>query len=414
MKARNDEGESAWSTSGSARTQNRDTAEMNVPENTPAGTAVSGALPPVDSEGQTVTYSMVSDEIVGGGNGNDGQAASQAQVYGMAGALGSYGMAGASWAFAMAAAQQGNNGNNGGNFTVDPVTGEVLVNEGANLNHESTQTHVITITASHVDDEHNNNHTIVNAVFTVTVTVGDVNEPPAQLDAPSVVRNAGDPAHALDISWTAPDMTGKPAVTGYSVQYRVEGATDWIAHAVTGTDTTTTITGLTGRTTYEVQVLATNDEGDSPWSDSGSALTRDTNLNPAFPSSESGSRSLAENAVTGEAVGAPVSAVDGDGDPLTYTLSGKDASDFTIDASTGQIRVGYNVDIDYEWKRSYSVDRQRHRRRGLPRDRGQRHRRHDRRDHPDNGRGRAAGSAVRSARPGKRRPDQPVGVLEGA
>ena len=73
-----------------------------------------------------------------------------------------------------------------------------------------------------------------------------------------------------------------------------------------------------------------------------------TNRAPVFASG-SVERSVAENAGAGTAVGAPVTATDGDGDELSYSLAaGEDAGSFAIDASTGQITVGSGTVLDYE------------------------------------------------------------------
>ena len=71
------------------------------------------------------------------------------------------------------------------------------------------------------------------------------------------------------------------------------------------------------------------------------------NRKPTFPSAGA-TRSVAENSAAGAAVGAPVAAADGDGDPLTYSLSGTDAAAFAIDAGTGQVRVGPGTALDFE------------------------------------------------------------------
>ena len=91
---------------------------------------------------------------------------------------------------------------------------------------------------------------------------------------------------SLDVSWTAPANNGA-AITDYDIQYRACTATDgnssvltcatsptwgsWASHTHNGTGTTTTITGLTNDTAYQVQVQATNSIGDSPWSNSTNA-----------------------------------------------------------------------------------------------------------------------------------------------
>ena len=62
---------------------------------------------------------------------------------------------------------------------------------------------------------------------------------------------------------------------------------------------------------------------------------------------------VAENADSGESAGAPVAAVDPDGDALTYRLSGEDARQFDIDGATGQLSS--RSVFDYEAKATYSV-----------------------------------------------------------
>ena len=59
-------------------------------------------------------------------------------------------------------------------------------------------------------------------------------------------------------------------------------------------------------------------------------------------------RSVAEDADAGEVVGDPVAVMSQDGGALTYALGGADAALFTIDASTGQIRVRAGTALDYE------------------------------------------------------------------
>ena len=84
-------------------------------------------------------------------------------------------------------------------------------------------------------------------------------------------------------------------------------------------------------------------------------LSHATNLPPHFADAGPLSREVPENSATGTKVGDPVTATDPDrGDTLTYTLSGADASSFTIDGN-GQIKVGQGTSLDYETKTSYTV-----------------------------------------------------------
>ena len=59
-------------------------------------------------------------------------------------------------------------------------------------------------------------------------------------------------------------------------------------------------------------------------------------------------RNIEENSAAGAAVGAPVTAAHNAGQVLTYSLTGDNASEFTIDSGTGQIKVGAGTSIDYE------------------------------------------------------------------
>ncbi len=77
------------------------------------------------------------------------------------------------------------------------------------------------------------------------------------------------------------------------------------------------------------------------------------NTPPAFPTVEQGRRSVAENSAAGVSIGAPVTALDPQGDSLTYSLSGRDADLFDINAATGQLVT--KAPLDYESKASYGV-----------------------------------------------------------
>ena len=79
----------------------------------------------------------------------------------------------------------------------------------------------------------------------------------------------------------------------------------------------------------------------------------DVNETPEFPADETVARSVAENTATGENIGAPVAATDGDGDTLTYTLGGDDAGAFYIVETSGQLLT--KTPLDYETKPSYMV-----------------------------------------------------------
>ena len=80
---------------------------------------------------------------------------------------------------------------------------------------------------------------------------------------------------------------------------------------------------------------------------------RNVNEAPNFTDGSSATRTIAENTASGTNIGAPVAATDPENDTLTYSLSGTDASSFSIVSTSGQLQT--NVALDYETKASYSV-----------------------------------------------------------
>ena len=114
------------------------------------------------------------------------------------------------------------------------------------------------------------------------------------------------------------------------------------------------VTNFDGTATAQFKVIDQENE------ESGDAYTltlqQVANRPPAFGAGPL-SREVPENSASGTAVGAAVTADDPDtGDTLTYSLSGTDASSFTIDSGTGQISVAAGTALDYEAaKNTYTV-----------------------------------------------------------
>ena len=75
---------------------------------------------------------------------------------------------------------------------------------------------------------------------------------------------------------------------------------------------------------------------------------------PAFDAPQTKRRVL-ENTPPSEPVGLPVVLANDEDGTSVYTLSGDDVDWFTIDAATGQIRVGADADMDYEDSRTASA-----------------------------------------------------------
>ena len=174
----------------------------------------------------------------------------------------------------------------------------------------------------------------------ITVTVLDVDEPPSAPAAPTVSAVDGS-SDSLSVTWTAPDNTGKPDIASYDLQYRKGTTGNWIDGPQGETGTTATISGLDADSAYQVQVRATNDEGDGAWSSPGSGTTNAAiNTAPAFTTVAD--FSVNEN----DGIALQVTAMDDDaGDDVTYAITGgADQSLFQINATNGILAIPITPD----------------------------------------------------------------------
>ena len=153
----------------------------------------------------------------------------------------------------------------------------------ASLNHEDKPSYTLILSVSDGKDDISNPDSETDATTTVNVTVVDVDEPPGPPTGLSISTRQDNPTTALDVSWTVPDTTGIPPISGYEVQYRAGDSGAWIDHDFdsVGTTTKTTISDLDSNTTYQVQARAKNDEGDGEWA-SASGTTKKAELTIAF------------------------------------------------------------------------------------------------------------------------------------
>ncbi len=214
VRATNDEGTGAWSSSGRGATSanQRPVFDESAPtrslaENTPGGQDVGNPISATDPEGGAVSYRLAS-------------------------------------------------GDDAGSFAVVSSSGQLRTRAGATYDYEVKNRYSVTVEA---DDRNGGTATIG-----VTIHVDDVEEPPGR---PSVPRVEAASSTSLTVTWTEPVNTG-PEVDDYDVQYRT-GSGSFLPWTHDGDGTTATITGLDVNTRYEVQVRAHNDEGESEWSASG-------------------------------------------------------------------------------------------------------------------------------------------------
>ena len=165
-------------------------------------------------------------------------------------------------------------------FEIGATTGELTFDNAPNFEDPedsgTDNTYVVTVEATSGMGTRE-----MTATQTITVTVTDADEKSAKPDKPTLAKVTGS-STSLTATWTKPDLDGGPEITGYAVQYKVNTATTWEDFAHSGTAVTTTVTGLTADTSYQVQVRAKNGETDSDWSDASDAVK--TNAEMSTPS----------------------------------------------------------------------------------------------------------------------------------
>ena len=223
VRAFNDEAWSDWSPPGGGRTNNTAPAFANAtdtrsfPENTPPGQDIGTPITAADPDGDPLTYTLA--------------------------------------------------GVDAASFDIESESGQLKTKADVSYDHEVKTSYSVTVRATDPLD--------ASATIAVVITVTNVNEKPATPDAPTV-RPVEGSSMGLLVNWITPDRNGGPPLTGYDVEYRQGASGEWRVWPHSGTGTTTTITGLSTSTDYQVRVRALNGEAPSDWSPPGSGRTNAT------------------------------------------------------------------------------------------------------------------------------------------
>ena len=223
VRVLNGELPSDWSPPGSGRTNNTAPAfasatdTRSFPENTPPGQDIGAPIAAADPDGDPLTYTLA--------------------------------------------------GVDAASFDIESESGQLKTKADVSYDHEVKTSYSVTVRVTDPLD--------ASATIAVVITVTNVNEKPATPDAPTV-RPVEGSSMGLLVNWITPDRNGGPPLTGYDVEYRQGASSEWRAWPHSGTGTTTTITGLSTSTDYQVRVRALNGEAPSDWSPPGSGRTNAT------------------------------------------------------------------------------------------------------------------------------------------
>ena len=120
-------------------------------------------------------------------------------------------------------------------FSIDSGTGQMQVGDGTTLDHETTPSYSVTVSVHDSKDASGIADTAPDATVTVTINVADEDEPPPSLGLLAIAVGGHD---NLSVHWQEPATAGIPPITGYGVEYSIEGASDWKSDNVVVNGTT--------------------------------------------------------------------------------------------------------------------------------------------------------------------------------
>ena len=261
---------------------------FTVDENTPPGSLVGDAVTAKDPDGDVLTYSL--------------------------------------------------SGTDASSFEIDGSTGRIIVGSGTMLDYESGNTTYTVIVSVHDGrDSYGDDDSAIDDLIEVSIDVSNVDE------AGTVSLSLEQPEIGTPLAASLRDLDG--SLSDISWQWaRSSDGSNWSDISGANSDSYTPVADDVG---VYLQATASYTDGHGPGKSAHAVMERQTaQRGPSFE----GDVTLAvdENTPPGSLVGDAVTATDPDGDVLTYSLSGTDASSFVIDGSTGQITVGSGTLLDYE------------------------------------------------------------------
>ncbi len=229
-------------------------------------------------------------------------------------------------------------------FGIEAATGQLKTK--SSLDYETKASYSVTVSVS--DGE-------LSDTIDVTIIVTDIDETPANR-APIFSEGEGT-TRTVDENTEAGNNIGN-AISA------IDADEDTLRYTLSGTDATSfDIVNTTGqlktkaaldfetKKAYTITVTVT----DGNLTDTINVTINVSNVNeaPFFTDGEETTRSITENAAADVNIGTPIAATDPDGNSLTYTLSGTDATSFDIANMTGQLKT--KAALDFETKKAYTI-----------------------------------------------------------
>jgi hypothetical protein len=249
-------------------------------------------------------------------------------------------------------------GNESGAFTINPITGEIIVIDSSKLDYETQTTFVLKVEAS---DTMVPNVLITpfekmiafNAaatnIATITINVNNLNDNIPELlgFTKNIDENT---ANGTSIG----TVTAVDADAGTSFTYHITAGNTEGAFAIDPASGELTVVNA-AKLDYESvkSFILTVEVSDGTHTTTSTVTINLRNLNDHTPTLEDEQFSVDENAANGTVIGTVVGS-DTDGDLLNYGIvSGNESGTFTINSATGEIIVTDSTKLDYETQTTY-------------------------------------------------------------
>ena len=231
-------------------------------------------------------------------------------------------------------------GTDAASFGIVSTSGQLQTK--AALDHETKASYTVTVSVS--------DGTLSDSI-TVTISVSDVNEAPSFATATATRSVAENTATGTNIGAAVAAID--PDVPADTLTYTL-GGTDAASFSIVSTSGQLQIKSVLDHETKDsYSVTVSVSDGTLTDSITVTITVSDVNEAPVFTEGTTATRSIAENTAADANIGGVFAATDPDGDTLSWTLGGTDASSFSIVGTSGQLRT--KAALDYETKTSYTV-----------------------------------------------------------
>ena len=206
-------------------------------------------------------------------------------------------------------------------FDIDSATGQLKTKAALDYETQNAYSIVLTVSDGRVTD-----------TITVTINISNVNEAP-------VFAVGSSTTHTVAENTAAGENIGSPVSAtdddGDTLSYSLSGtdAGKFSIDSTNGQLRTNAPLDYETKTSYTVTITASDSTDSTTITVTINVINKTENRAPVFSEGSSATRSVAENTGSGVDIGSAVSATDDDGDTLSYSLSGTDASSFSIDSN---------------------------------------------------------------------------------